>query len=340
MFKIRKIRSILWMSFSAAFAMMLVFGQLSAEAAGVADLYKSKTLRIMTSNKPGGGFDFYMRTTAKYMEKTSGIRVACENVPGAGGTLGDNRLFLSKPDGLTIGLINYPGHVFAQIQEQPGVKYDFKKWEWIGRVAGIPPAIGISTKSDIKSMEDFINAKKETRFGLEGKGSDAYYGTVFLENVLKAPIARIVGYGGPGEIAGAMMAGEIDARFESIDSLMPAVKSGDLRILVIFDSEKDSRVPDVPIVSELALDASVKSQLDAFGNIYKLERSFVAPPGTPKENVDFIRDAIWKAWNDEGFQKEMKGAGRGLQLMRGEELAKESMKVAAEVDSLSKLFKE
>jgi tripartite-type tricarboxylate transporter receptor subunit TctC len=304
------------------------------------DFYKGKTLRIMTSNSPGGGFDFYMRLTAKYVGEVTGVAVAAQNVEGAGGTLGDNKLYYSRADGLTIGLINSPGHIFAQLRGHPGVQYDFRKWKWLGRVAGIPPAIAVAPNSPYQTIADLIGTEQEIRFGLEGRGSDAYYGTVFLSNVLGVPVKQIVGYSGPGEIAGAMLAGEIDARFESIDTLLPLIEQGELRLLLIFDTEPDVRFPEIPTVSDLTVEEDVKKKLQAYAAVYELERSFVAPPDTPEKRVDYLRALLWRAWNTDGFQQELKTAGRGFQLMAGSDLEREAAKVAEQLDALARLLEE
>lgn len=312
----------------------------SASRLSPSQFYGGETLRMLTSNSPGGGFDFYLRTTAKHLEKVTGIRVAAENVEGAGGTLGDNKLFFSPPDGLTIGLINFPGHVFAQLQRHPGVQYDFRQWEWLGRVAGIPPALAVASASRFDSIEDLMEDSGSIAFGLEGRGSDAYYGTVFLANVLGIPAQKILGYSGPGEIAAAMMAGEVEARFESIDTLLPLARSGEIRLLLILDNQKDTRFPEVPIISDLQVDDRTRASLEAFANIYKLERSFVAPPGTSLERVRYLRDALWQTWNSPEFQGEVNAAGRGLQPMNGETLEKEAKLVAGQIEVLGELIEE
>ncbi len=336
--KMRKaVRQLAWTIASVA---LITLGACQPGGAEQENPYQGKTLRMVTSNSPGGGFDFYMRLTAKYVGEVGNLRVAAQNIEGAGGTLGDNKLYHSRADGWTIGLINFPGHILAQLLRHPGVRYDFRKWEWLGRVAGIPPAVAVAPNSAYRSIDDLIQTDRRVRFGLEGRGSDAYYGTVFLSNVLDIPIQQIVGYSGPGEIAGAMLAGEIDARFESIDTLSPQVKQGELRLLLIFDSQPDSRFPEVSIIPELEVAEETREKLLAWAALYQLERSFVAPPGTPEKRVDDLRKLLWQAWNTEGFQRELKAAGRGWQLMSGPDLEKEVAKLAERLEVLTQLLEE
>jgi tripartite-type tricarboxylate transporter receptor subunit TctC len=311
-----------------------------ATAAEVPEFYKGQNLRFTTSNGPGGGFDQYMRLTAKYFTDITGVATSAQNIEGAGGVIGDNELYSAKPDGLTIGLINFPGHVFNQILNSEGVQYDFGKWQWLGRVAGVAPAFAVRADSPLQTLADAIASATPVRFGLEGKGSDAYYGTVFLKNLLKMQVQQIVGYGGPGEISAAMLAGEVDARFESVDSLLPDLNQKALRILVVFDSQRDPRLPEVPCLTDLDLPADTVAQLEAFANIYKLERSFVAPPQTPADRVEFLRAALAEVFANAGFKADLDAAGRSLAPIEGAALSAEAAKVAAQIEVLKPLFAE
>lgn len=312
----------------------------TAGAAEAPDFYDGQTIRFTTSNSPGGGFDYYMRTTAKYLEDLTEVRTAGQNITGAGGVIGDNQLYTAEPDGLTVGLINFPGHVFNQILNSEGVQYDFGKWEWLGRVAGVAPALAVRTDSPIQTFDDAVKSAEPVRFGLEGRGSDAFYGTVFLENLLGLKVEQIVGYAGPGEISAAMLAGEVDARFESVDTLLPEAEQGTIRVLVVFDTQRDPRLPDVPSMADLDLDAATKAKLEAFANIYKLERSFVAPPGTPADRVTFLREALAEVFASETYKAELESAGRSLAPMNGADLEGEVAKVAGQIEELKPLFQE
>jgi tripartite-type tricarboxylate transporter receptor subunit TctC len=136
------------------------------------------------------------------------------------------------------------------------------------------------------------------------------------------------------------MAGEVDARFESVDALLPDVQQGSIRLLCVFDSVRDPRFPDVPSLSDLDLAPDVKEKLEAFANIYKLERSFVAPPETPADRVEFLRAGLSAVFASQTFQDQLKQAGRSFSPMDGATLAVEAGKVSSEIADLKPLFVE
>jgi len=82
-----------------------------------ADFYKGKTVTYIVATPPGGGYDFYGRLVAEYMQKyLPGSTVVVKNMPGAGHLVGANALYASRPDGLTIGSFN-TGLIYAHINK-------------------------------------------------------------------------------------------------------------------------------------------------------------------------------------------------------------------------------
>lgn len=316
-------------------------GASSEEGGGdAAAFFSDKGLRIVTANDAGGGFDFYMRTVARALERTEDIKVTSQNLPGGGGTLGDNTLWKAEPDGATIGLINYPGHVFAQLSGNPAVQYDFTKWQWLGRVAGVAPVLTVGTESGFETIDDLVGSDKPVNFGVEGKGSDAYIGVQLFSKLMGFPVNIVTGYGGPSEIAAAIARGEIAGTFESVDTALPGIREGQTRALVIFADEPDERLPDVPTAAEIAKADEDRETLTAFSNIYALERVFAAPPETPIERVEYLREALAEVFADERFRDEMAKADRSVNPMPGAEVEEASKTVAAAAEKLVPLLGE
>src|SRR6186713_773334 len=66
--------------------------------------YAGKTVRMIVGSGVGGGYDIFSRLIAPYLSKTLGTTVIVENVPGAGGLVALNKLYMAPPDGLQISL--------------------------------------------------------------------------------------------------------------------------------------------------------------------------------------------------------------------------------------------
>ena len=103
------------------------------DGAGVA----GKTITFVIGFEPGGPYDLYGRLLARALgaHLPGQPKVVVQNMPGAGGLIAANYLYnLAPRDGLQIGVISQTAGI-GQALETPGVKYDVRKFAWIGRIS-------------------------------------------------------------------------------------------------------------------------------------------------------------------------------------------------------------
>src|SRR3954467_15291700 len=131
----------------------------AALAQSEADFFKGKTVNYIIATAPGGGYDYYGRLVAEYMQKhIPGSTFVVRNVPGAGHIVGANTIYASKPDGLTIGTFN-TGLIYNQLVGLDGLKADLTKMSWLGKASTDPRAVVISVNSPIKTFADLQASK-------------------------------------------------------------------------------------------------------------------------------------------------------------------------------------
>lgn len=291
---------------------------------------------------PGGGFDVYGRITAKHMEKylPSNTNVAVENVAGAGGLLGTNKLYLSKPDGLTIGLLNYPGILFAELTGTEGVQFKLADFSWLGRVAANYPVVSMNPNSPYSTVESFLNATDTVRFAVGGKGSDSYFGALLFTSIFGIKTEMLTGHDNSNEAALAIIRGEADGHMSSIDEQLPQIEQGNFTPLFFVGLERTDRLPDVMTAIEAGRNDDERQLLTAFTAIYNLERLFAAPPGTDPAVVAYLRDVFTKTLTDEEFIAELEAAGRGYNYASGDEVEKLAGEVTKAVEDLVPMLEE
>ena len=98
------------------------------------DFYKDKTIRFIVGQAAGGGYDTYTRTIARHIGKhiPGNPTAVVENMTGAGSLVAANYLYNNaKPDGLTIANWN-SAFVLNQAMGDVNVKFDARKFGWIG----------------------------------------------------------------------------------------------------------------------------------------------------------------------------------------------------------------
>lgn len=287
----------------------------TSDPADPADGFAGETMTIVVPYDPGGGFDTFARLLAPELEKEiDGLRVRVENRPGGGGLVGANMVYNAEPDGLTIGLINYPGAVFAEATSQEGVNFQNSDWTFLPRLGAVNPVVYTSPKKDLTTFEAVLNATEPVVFGIGGVGSDAYYTTKVIGETLGFPYKIIGGYPGSGEADGALIVGEVDASVNSLDSALPTIEGSGAVPVVLVARQPSDQLPDVPVITEFGDDGQ-KEVLSALASVYELERVLVAPPGMDEEIADFLAEAIYSAATGEAYAAAMEEAGRTISPM-------------------------
>ena len=105
----------------------------------------------------------FARTMGKNIPGTPTMLV--QNMPGAGSLVAGNYLFgVAKPDGLTIGM--FQTHLYLlQLVGNPEVKFDVRKFNWLGSQEKGQMMLYIRADSPYKSIDDIIKAKEPPKCG-------------------------------------------------------------------------------------------------------------------------------------------------------------------------------
>lgn len=302
--------------------------------------FDGETITFVVPYNPGGGFDAFVRLLAPRLEEQiPGVTVNVENQPGGGGLIGANAVYQAEPDGLTLGLINYPGAVFAQATGQEGVVLDNADWTFLTRLGAIPPLVYTGPESGLETFEDVLGATDPVVFGIGGVGSDAYYATVVMSEVLGFPNEIVGGYPGSGEADGALVVGEVDASVNSIDAALSTVEGSGAHPVVFISTEPSEKLPDVPLITEFG-DADQQEILTALASIYDLERLVVAPPGIDEARADYLADAIHEAATGGEYAQEMEEAGYTVDTMERDDVVTLAAEANASLDLLTPIVQE
>jgi len=98
------------------------------------NFYQGKTITIIVGTVPGGLYDQWGRLFGRIMGKyiPGNPSMVVQNMPGGGSMIAANYLYgVAKPDGLTIGM--FQTHMYLQqMVQQPEVKFDVLKFNWLG----------------------------------------------------------------------------------------------------------------------------------------------------------------------------------------------------------------
>ncbi len=289
--------------------------------------YQGKVIRLVVGFAAGGGFDTYTRTVARHMPKhiPGNPGTIVENMTGAGSLIAANHIYnVAKPDGLTIG--HFVGSLFlGQILGQEGIKFDGRRFEYVGVPAKDYIVCAIPKGRAVTSTEGWIASKAPLKIGGTGLGGTIDNAVKTFKAALDLPVQLVSGYKGTADVRVAIDSGELDAGCWEWGGMKVAwqrqLESGDVIVLMQAAPKAYPDLPNVPLARNLAkTDQSrklVEIGVELPGTI---SRSFVLPPGTPKERVRILQKAFQDTLKDPELLVEAKKSRLDVDPVSGEEV--------------------
>ena len=303
-----------------ALALSLVLGialflALDRPALAQTPYFQGKTIKLIQGREPGGSGDIRSKAVLPFLKKyiPGNPTIVNDYMPGGGGRKAANFLFSSaRPDGLTFGHIS-SGIVTSAVLGESGVQYDIDKFGWLGSTDSAFHYAFFTRKEAGLNTMDKLQAHSGLRIGATSIGHTTYtYGRTFAWLLgLKDP-RFVLGYSSI-EVDVAMARGELDARSNNTAEVIrrnpDAVKKNLFDFAAILKIPREEKEPDFDHIVEL--DGFVKSERERrFLSLVRSTRMVGTPyllsPGTPKEVVQVLRDAMKKTFQDPEFRKEFR----------------------------------
>lgn len=287
-----------------------------------APYYQGKTITIIVGTNPGGGYDNTARIVAKYLPKfiPGKPTVIIQNMPGAGHIIAANYIYnISKPDGLTIGTFNR-GLPFAQLSKTAGVKYDMRKYTWIGSMSVDPTALFVRTDLPYKTADDLKKAKTPLVCASEGLGTSGYQFPLLLKELAGFNI-KIINYLSGADSRLALERREADARASSYSTTKPYVDRGFLRP-ILRGQVAIPEIKNLPIDQDYVTDKKGKTIMSMLSSVDLMSRPFVLPPRTPVNITNILKNAFAMMAKDRALQEEGRKMNMDIQYASAEECMK------------------
>jgi len=296
---------------AGSFAVVAAAPAHSADA--VADFYKGKTVQVLVGFGPGGGYDLYARTLARYMGRhiPGNPTLVPQNMPGAGGVKAMNYLYnVARKDGTVIGTFARGLAIEPLLGHAQGTQFDATKFSWVGSVSNEVSVCAFWATSGIKTWQDVQT--KRTLIGASAAGADSEIFPTVLRNLFKLPTKVVTGYSGGGaDINLGMERGEVTGRCGwSWSSLLsqskPLLDGKKINIVLQLALEKHEDLPNVPLVMDLPTTPQNKAALKLITSRQSIARPFAAPPGIPADRLKALRDSFDATMKDPQFLAEAK----------------------------------
>jgi tripartite-type tricarboxylate transporter receptor subunit TctC len=292
------------------------------------EFYRSKVIRIVVGFSAGGGFDTYARAVSRYMGKyiAGNPTIVVENMTGAGSLIAANHVYkVAKPDGLTIGAFN-GNQILNQLVGAQGIEFDARKMGWIGAPGYNHDLCLLNQKTGLTSAEQWLASKTLMKLGGSAPGAPTDDVPKVLKEAIGLPMRLITGYKGTADIRVAVESGEIDGlcgfSWASIRATWrKAIESGQVTVVLQNAPKAHGDLATVPLAMSFAKTAEARQLIEA--GVHQpgtFTYSYSLPPGTPKDRVQILRNALWETVKDPEFLHDAAKANLEIAPVSGEEI--------------------
>lgn len=229
---------------------------LALSAAGFAQSYPVRPLRIVVPYAPGGPTDIVARLVGQKLSDDIGQPVIVDNRAGAGGLVGTALVAKATPDGYTLLLCSSgPMVVSPALGEK--LPYDpARDLAPLSLIVTIPYLLLVNAAAGPSSVKELISLAEKNpgklNFGSAGPATTSYFAAELFRSMARINMVHIP-YKGSSQSANELAGGQVHMIFEAIPAALPLVKAGRLRILAVSTAQRVALMPEVPTVAESAL---------------------------------------------------------------------------------------
>jgi tripartite-type tricarboxylate transporter receptor subunit TctC len=287
-----------------------------------ARFYEGKAITILIGTS-GGGSIVAARIIAQHIVKYIPGNPAVVVQPMLGGAhiVATNHVFnTAKPDGLTLLAAN-PNIAIAQLIKVDGVRFDVRKFEWLGSSGSDGVVLTVRSDLPYKTFEELRKADRELVVGTTGPGSNAHDFPLMLKEFGGAKFRFVSGYPANSDILLAIERKEVDVWAAFAATVRPVVQRGAVRPLV------RARVPspgfeNLPVDESFTTNPVGKALMAIKTAPLVIGRAVAAPPGTPADRVALLKDALAKVLKDPELEADGRKAQIDFGYMSGDEVLK------------------
>ena len=248
-------------------------------AANAQTAYPSKPVLLILPLGAGSASDVVVRTLTDRLSAVLKQQFLVQNVPGAGGTIGAERVAKAAPDGYTLTALNnsimtVAPHIYGRVGYDP-----FKSFAPITMLATFPTVLVVHPSMPVKSVKELTRLAKarpgQIMYSSGGVGSPQHIAMAMFTSLAGVDLLHVPHKTAPAALVD-VVAGNVQALFTGLSAPLPHLKPGRLRALAMAGSKRSALVPEVPTMEEAGVP----------GYVFDQWLAFLAPAGTPADVVN------------------------------------------------------
>ena len=225
---------------------------LAALPAAAAD-YPTRPIKVIVPYPPGGSNDILTRLVGDHLQQAWGQPIVAENKPGAAGNLGADLVAKSPPDGYTLVMAPIPVAA-VNVSLYKNLPYDpIRDFAPVAMVSQAPNVLVVKADSPIRTVKDLVDKARanpgKLNYATPGAGTSLHLASALFTHKAGVQIQHIP-YRGNTAVLDAILKGEVDMAFDSIQQAVAQHKAGAVRALAVTSPQRWPALADVPTMAE------------------------------------------------------------------------------------------
>ena len=283
-------------------ALAVVAGAAVWSVAAGAQSYPARPITIVVPYAAGGVFDTIARIIGARMGELLGQSVIVENVTGAGGIIGVQRVMGAKPDGYTVLLGTVGTHAYSQSIYRKR-RYDaVNDFTPVTLFSDQPMVLEARKDLPANNLAEFIALLKQNgakmQYGSAGVGSTTHLACALLNARIGVEVTHVP-YRGGGPAANDLIGGQIDYMCGNLGATVTRAAAKQTKALAVLSRERTPLMPELTTAQEQGIkDYDVVTWT-----------AFFLPKGAPKEIVARLNEATHAAMDTPAIKTRFNNIG-------------------------------
>ena len=275
-------------------------------SASFADVFPSRVVTLLVPYPAGGVSDVIARKVNVALGKALKQTVIVENVGGAGGAIGAQKVLAAPSDGYYL-FQGSPNELILAPLANAAVKYKTEDFRQVQRIAISPMAITARKDLPVNNADELaayaIKAAKEGKpltYASVGAGSFYHLLGEEMSKTIGAPLTHVP-YKGGADILRDLMGGQIDIFITPYGTPhVELAKQGKIKFPAALSAKRQAMLPDVPAVDEGKV-------LKGFH--YEISTGYFVKKDTPEAVVAVLHKALSEVLGDAEVKEGLSAMG-------------------------------
>ncbi|WP_270936420.1 tripartite tricarboxylate transporter substrate binding protein BugD [Falsiroseomonas oryzae] len=263
--------------------------------------FPSRPISMMIPFAAGGPTDTVGRLIAQAMGAELGQPMVVENVGGAGGTLGAQRIAQARPDGYAILLHHIGMSTIPTLYRR--LAYDpVNGFETIGLVTEVPMTLVARRNFPASNLQELVafarREREKINYANAGIGAASHLCGLLFQKALDTPFTTVP-YRGTGPAMNDLVAGTVDLMCDQTTNTTEQIRAGTIRAFAVTTPQRVASLPDLPTAAEGGLPGF---EVSVWHGLY-------APRNTPRPVIERLNRALVTALRDETIARRFADLG-------------------------------